>query len=129
VRRTHVAVAAFAVGLAVAFGASALRHTVQLATDARRQSARDVERSIAARKLALDRQQAALRAALRRHPPALPPLPKVPKAASHPVQPLPLAAPAAPAPAVTLTRQAPVAHTHSSPAKHGGEGDDGGGDD
>jgi hypothetical protein len=120
----HAVAAAFAVGLAVAFGSSALMRTVQLGISARRQSARDLERTIAARTLALDRQQATLRAALRKRPPALPPIPHVPANAAPAAQPLAVAAPA-PAPTVVLTRQAPVTRTHSSPAHHGdGEGGD-----
>ncbi len=120
----HGIVAAFAVGFAVAFGTSAVMRTVQLGVSARKQGAKDLDRTIVAQTLALDRQEAALRAALAKRPPALPPVPHVPKSPARASQPLLVAAPPAAAPAVVLTRQAPVTKTHSSPAGHGEGGDD-----
>ncbi|MGZ4462230.1 MAG: hypothetical protein ACXVZP_05275 [Gaiellaceae bacterium] len=128
----HGIFAAFAVGFAVAFGTSAVMHTVQLGISAKKQNTSDLGASIASRTLALDRQQAALRAALRKQPPALPRLPHVPAAPAPVSAPAPQPLLAAPAPrvipTVVLTRQAPVTRTHSSPARSGEERD-GGGDD
>jgi hypothetical protein len=118
-RPIHGIFAAFAVGFAAAFATSALMNTVQLGVEARKQGAGDLDRTIAARTLALDRQQAALRAALARRPPALPPIPRVPAGRQQASQPPLVTQPLRSVAAVVPTRQAPVARTHSSPARHG----------
>ena len=114
----------FAVAVAAIAGTSAALRSSQLrANAAPKVSAVQIQRQ----NQALDRAEAALRAQLRRKPPALPPLQR---AASQPVT----SAPAAPAPALAAAAATPrVTYVRPKPIvrivhRHGGE-HEGGGDD
>ena len=124
-KRTHALLLVLAVAMAAVAGTyAALRSSQLRANAAPKVSAVQIHRQ----NLALDRAEAALRAQLRRKPPALPPLPHP---ASQPVT----SAPAAPAPAlaaaaaprVTYVRPKPIVrivHRHGGePGDHEGEGD------
>jgi hypothetical protein len=139
VPRTQTLVVALSLGLAAVFGAVALTKTVHLGQAAATTPAS--ARLIAKRNAQLDRFEASLRAALRKHPPPVPKLPTLPVAASAAATPAATPAPAA-APAasarVVYVRPAPIiVHKHRAGGEHESEGSDhgdgsqrdGGGDD
>jgi hypothetical protein len=125
-KRTHALLLVLAVASAAVAGTfAALRSSQLRANAAPKVSAVQIQRQIQA----LDRTEAALRAQLRRKPPALPPLPHP---ASQPAgSSMPAAAPAAlataAAPRVTYVRPKPIVHiVHRHGGEHG-EQDDGSG--
>ena len=126
--RTQTLIVALSLGLAVVFGTVALTKTVHLGQAA---AAKPVAKSVLAKRTAqLDRFEAALRAELRKKPPAVPKVPSTPIAT--PAASAPPAAPAAaPAPAVSqqrvvYVRPAPIiVHKHrAGGGEHESEGSD-----
>ena len=122
-KRTHALLLVLAVAMAAVAGTfAALRSSQLRANAAPKVSAVQIQRQ----NQALDRAEAALRAQLRRKPPALPP---VPRTTSQPA----VSAPAAPAlaaaaaPRVTYVRPKPIVrivHRHGGePGDHEGGGD------
>jgi hypothetical protein len=112
-KRTHALLIVLAVATAAVAGTfAALRSSQLRANAAPKVSAVQIQRQIRS----LDRAEAALRAQLRRKPPALPAL-------AAPAAPAPAALAGATAPRVTYVRPAPIIHVVH---RHGGEsGDDG----
>ena len=112
-KRTHALLIVLALALAAVAGTfAALRSSQLRANAAPKVSAVQIQRQIQS----LDRAEAALRAQLRRKPPALPALAK-------PAAPAPAALASAAAPRVTYVRPAPIIHIVH---RHGGESGDGG---
>ena len=122
-KRTHALLIVLAVAMAAIAGTfAALRSSQLRANAAPKVSAAQIQRQIHS----LDRTEAALRAQLRRKPPALPALPHaIPQATlSAPAAAAPPALASAPAPRITYVRPKPVIRIVH---RHGGEhGDDGG---
>ena len=135
--RTQSLIVAVSLGLAVVFGVIALNKTVHLGQAA---AANPVAKSLIAKRTAqLNRFEASLRAELRKKPPAVPKVPKMPVAT--PTSSAPAAAPAAPAAApapaaasqrVVYVRPAPIiVHKHrpgGGESEGSDHGDNGGGD-
>jgi hypothetical protein len=125
-KRTHALLLVFAVAMAAVAGTfAALRSSQLRANAAPKVSAAQIQQQIHS----LDKAEAALRAQLRRKPPALPPLPHV---TAHVTAPAPAAAaPAAmasaPAPRVTYVRAKPIIHIVHRHGGEPGEHEDGGG--
>ena len=120
--RLHATGVAVLLAAAAVLGAVAVVGTTGLGTAARKTN----DAAFAAREARLVTAEARLRQALRARPPALPPVPKVPKAVSHPST---ASAPAAaPVQRVIYRRPAPVVHVvHTHHGDDGGEHGDGGG--
>jgi len=114
-KATHALVLALAVGVAAVAGTYAALRTTHLGMAAV-QAPQVSSAAITRRSRALDRAQVALRAQLRRRPPALPRVPKAQPLPS-PATAAPLAAPAA-APRVLYVRPKPIVHIVH---RHGGE--------
>ena len=122
-KRTHALLIVLAVAMAAIAGTfAALRSSQLRANAAPKVSAAQIQRQIHS----LDRAEAALRAQLRRKPPALPALPHaIPQPTlSAPAAAAPSALASAPAPRVTYVRPKPIIRIVH---RHGGEhGDDAG---
>jgi hypothetical protein len=118
-KRTHALLIVFAVALAAVAGTFAALRSSQLRANAAapKVSAAQIQRQIRS----LDRAEAALRAQLRRKPPALPPLPHAQPALSAPGASAPPALAAAPVPRVTYVRPKPIIRIVH---RHGGESGD-----
>ncbi len=107
---------------AVAGTFAALRSSQLRANAAPKVSAVQIQRQIRS----LDRAEAALRAQLRRKPPALPPLPHATSQTALPAPPAPAALASSPAPAVTYVRPKPIIHiVHRHGGEHGDHEDGG----
>lgn len=125
-KRTHALLLVLAIASAAVAGTfAALRSSQLRANAAPKVSAVQIQRQIQS----LDRAEAALRAQLRRKPPALPALPHVTSqpTGSAPAAPAPAALASAPAPRVTYVRAKPIVRiVHRHGGEHG-EHDDGSG--
>ena len=125
-KRTHALLIVLAVAMAAVAGTfAALRSSQLRANAAPKVSAVQIQHQIHS----LDRAEAALRAQLRRTPPALPALPHAtPQPTfSAPAASAPAALASAPAPRVTYVRAKPIIHiVHRHGGEPGEHGDDGG---
>ena len=115
-KTAHALVLALAVGSAAVAGTYAALRTTQLGAAAV-QAPQVSPAAIARRSRALDRAEVALRAQLRRRPPALPRVPKAQPPVPGVAPAAPVAAPA-PAPRVLYVRPKPIVHVVH---RHGGE--------
>lgn len=124
-KRTHALLLVFAVAMAAVAGTfAALRSSQLRANAAPKVSAVQIQRQIQS----LDRAEAALRAQLRRKPPALPALPRTTSqpTLAAPAASAPSALASAPAPRVTYVRPKPIVRiVHRHGGEHGDHEDGG----